>query len=172
MVKGLCKQARNSGEIKFIDAINVYENDTYSYWVDDDGPHFKFEAARKDRGGPILTFAYAKTKDGGLYFEEILEEEMNKIAAMSKADDSPWKGPFRNEMKRKSAIRRLAKYRLPSSTDLDEVIRRDDDLYEFDKPTETETDKPKSQTPRLNDIINKSTDTTATDEVSTEEVPI
>lgn len=145
MVGGICKKARNSGVIKEMNAHVVYEKDEYDYWADETGEHFKFRKFRgAERGGPILTFAFATTTDGGFFFEEIDEEQMEAIEACSPADNSPWKGDFRNEMKRKSAIRRLAKYRLPSSTDLDEVIRRDDDMYDFQAPTLTAAESAKA----------------------------
>jgi recombination protein RecT len=131
MVKGICKKARNSGEISTIDAIVVYENDTYESWIDEKGPHFKHVKARKDRGEPVLTYAYAITKDGGFYHEEIDEEQMKTIENCSRGKDSPWKGGFRDEMKRKSAIKRLAKFRLPSSSDLENMLNSDNDLYDF-----------------------------------------
>lgn len=151
MVGGIMKKVRNSGEIGDVDAQVVHENDDYKAWIDEKGRHFRFEKARKDRGNPILTFAYAVGRDGAFYFEEVTEEEMMRIKAMSKASDSPWKGPFENEMKRKSALRRLAKYRLPSSTDLTNLTQTEDDIYEA--PTQpaapTEPGKPN----RLKDII-------------------
>jgi len=119
MVGGLCKKARNSGEILSIDACVVYANDEFDSWVDEKGPHFKHRRARADRGEAILTYAYAMLKNGGFAYEEIDEAQMAEIEKMSRASNGPWKGPFRDEMRRKSAIRRLCKYRLPSSTDLD-----------------------------------------------------
>jgi recombination protein RecT len=131
MVGGICKRARNSGAVKGIDSQVVYENDQYESWIDETGPHFKHVKAKKNRGEIILTYAYAIGSDGELYHEEILEEDMEKIRNTSKAGDSPWNGPFKDEMRRKSAIRRLAKYRLPSSAELDDLIRRDDDLHDL-----------------------------------------
>jgi recombination protein RecT len=130
MVAGICKRARNSGEVLTIDAKVVYENDSYDSWTDEKGAHFTHRIARGERGNPILTYAYALTKDGGFFFDEITEADMAEIEKMATANNSPWKGPFRDEMRRKSAIRRLAKYRLPSSSDLDEVIRADDGIFE------------------------------------------
>ena len=137
MVKGICKKARNSGEIKSLDAIVVYENDKYKSWIDEKGAHFQHEKARKDRGEPILTYAYAITKDGGFYHEEIDESQMKEIENCSRGKDSPWKSGFKDEMRRKSALRRLAKYRLPSSADLDHTLKADDDLYDI-SPESTE----------------------------------
>lgn len=151
MIAGILKKTRNSGELKTINAIIVCENDEYKAWVDEKGEHFMHVKAKGPRGKAIMTYAYAITKDGGFYFEEITEEDMAKIENMSKASDSPWKGPFRDEMKRKSAIRRLAKYRLPSSSDLDELIRTEDDLYEMkeEKPKQ----ESKTTSSRLGKII-------------------
>lgn len=129
MVKGICKKARNSGEIATMDAVVVYENDYYESWVDEKGPHFKHVKAKKNRGEPLLTYAYAITKDGAFYHEEIDEEQMSAIEKSSRGGSATWKGPFRDEMKRKSALKRLAKYRLPSSADLDVLIERDSELF-------------------------------------------
>ena len=131
MVAGICKRARNSGAIKGIDAQVVYSNDVYESWIDENGSHFKHVKARKERGEVVLTYAYAKGSDGEFYHEEILEEDMLKIKATSKANDTPWNGPFADEMRRKSAIRRLMKYRVPSSADVDDLIRRDDEMHEL-----------------------------------------
>lgn len=134
MVGGICKKVRNSGEVTMIDAQVVHEKDEYESWTDENGPHFKYRKARGERGKPILTFAYANTKDGGHFLEELDESEIQAIRNISKAKDSgPWSGPFSNEMRRKSGLRRLMKYRLPSSADIDEVIRRDDDLYDLNQ---------------------------------------
>lgn len=156
MVGGICKKARNSGEILTLDAQVVYSKDEYDSWTDETGPHFKHRRARGDRGEPITTYAYAVTKDNACFFEEIDEEQMAEIEKASPAKNSPWKGSFRDEMKRKSAIRRLAKYRLPASTDLEEIIRRDDDMYELgpnDAPSE-----PQSKPSRLGKIVESATD--------------
>lgn len=134
MVAGICQKARNSGEILTIDAQVVYEKDNYQVWVDEKGPHFKHVKERGDRGEVLCTYAYALTKDGGVYHEEIDEEGMKAIEKCCNAKISPWKGPFKDEMRRKSVLRRLCKYRLPSSSDMDNLIRRDDDMYELDEP--------------------------------------
>ncbi len=154
MVAGICKKARNSGLIQTIDAQVVYENDTYRSWIDERGQHFTHEKVRGNRGEILLTYAYAITKDEGFFYEEIDEEQMSAIEKSSKAKDGPWKGPFRDEMRRKSAIRRLAKYRLPSSSDLEDVIRRDDDMYDLEGKGNPAKPAPAKDTPsRLKSII-------------------
>jgi recombination protein RecT len=155
MIAGICKKARNSGLIKHIDAIVVYDNDHYESWVDENGPHFKYMRGRGDRGNVRLTFAYATTHDGGFFLEEIDEQQMSAIEKSSKAQSGPWKGPFKDEMRRKSAIRRLAKYRLPSSADVDTVVRRDDDLYDLPSDAGHKQPAPKDEPSRLKNIIDQ-----------------
>jgi recombination protein RecT len=127
MVAGLCRMARNSGEIKTINAQIVYKNDAYEHWIDESGEHFKHVPARGDRGNAYLVYAFCQTKDEGVFFEELSMEDCAAIEKMSKQKGGPWNGPFRTEMMRKSAIRRLLKYRVPSSTDVDEIIRENDE---------------------------------------------
>lgn len=136
MVAGLCKKARNSGEIGTIDAEVVYENDEFDSWIDEKGRHFRHKKARKDRGDPVLTYGYVITKDGAVYYDEMDEEQIKAVENCSTSPDaySPWKGPFRDEMKRKTVLRRLLKHRVPTSADLDLALRRDDDLYDLNAP--------------------------------------
>ena len=169
MVGGICKKARNSGEIKSIDALVVYENDIYKSWIDENGQHFKHEKALKDRGNPILTYAYALITTGGFFFEEINEDQMEAIEASSRAqgDDSPWKGPFKDEMRRKSVLHRLLKYRVPSSADLDRVFERENDLYNAGEDSSdpstlqampaSEPKKPENKPSRLSSIVGAQT---------------
>lgn len=173
MVAGIMKKVRNSGEISTIDAQVVYELDEYDSWTDEKGQHFKHKKGRGNRGNPFLTYAYAITKDGGFYFEELDEEQMAAIeACCTSKTSSPWKGSFRGEMKRKSALHRLCKYRLPSSTDIIGVIHRDDDMYEFDnnkKETSKEEekrnpDKTKEQKSNLEKVVEEKVQTKPEDE--------
>lgn len=152
MVQGICKKARNSGEIKDINALLVCKNDEYDHWIDETGEHFKHRPKIGERGDQILTYAFCRTKDGGIYFEEIDMPQMAAIERSSNADDGPWKGPFRTEMMRKSALRRLLKYRVPSSTDLDDLIRSDDELYDTTNPQEPPK-KAEKTSARLKDIV-------------------
>lgn len=157
MIGGICKLARNSGEISSIDAFVVYEKDEFESWVDEKGPHFKYKRTTADPGNPVLTFAYAITKAGGVYVEEVDEAQMAAIEKKSQAkEDSPWKGPFRDEMKRKSALRRLCKYRVPSATDLDPLIGGDDLPDEIDPepvPAEPEPTPAPSRSSRLSAAV-------------------
>jgi recombination protein RecT len=153
MVQGITKKARNSGEITSIDALVVYTNDQYDSWVDEKGQHFMHKKAKGDRGTPVMTYAYAITKDGGFFFEEISEEQMLAIERCSKSTDSPWRGPFKDEMKRKSALRRLCKYRLPSSSDLEKTLSADDDIYDLNQGEHDGKEPEKTTSSKLNAAV-------------------
>lgn len=166
MIGGITKKARNSGEIATIDAQVVCEKDEYDSWVDEKGAHFKHRKARSDRGRDVLTYAYAITKDGNFYFEEMDEKEMMAVEKCCTAQNyTPWKGPFKREMKRKTALHRLCKYRIPSSTDLMDVIHRDDDMYDLQE---------KSGIPAIEDrtTVNKKSRLENIIEEQTKDVPV
>ena len=56
-------------------------------------------------------------------------------------------------MKKKSTIRRLLKYRVPSSTDLDALVREEDDLFELKQENKEPKEQKKS---RLEAIVETS----------------
>ena len=134
MIAGVLKKVRNSGEISTINAQAVHEHDEFDYYIDGEGEHLTHRPEFKGARGPeILTYAIAKLKDGSVYVEIITVEQMNEIKKCSRGNGGPWK-TFPGEMKRKSAIRRLAK-RLPTSTDLEKTLERDNQFYDFEKKT-------------------------------------
>jgi len=134
MVSGILKKVRNSGELKTITSQVVYENDQFDFYVDERGEHLTHHPRMfGDRGKIQGVYAVATTKDNAVYTEVLSMTDINAIKGVSRGKNGPWSGPFATEMMRKSAIRRLAK-RLPMSTDLETVIKRDDELYDFNKP--------------------------------------
>ena len=163
MVAGICKKARNSGEIGTMDAVIVYENDEYESYTDETGPHFKHVRARTDRGEPILAFAYAVSKDKFLYFEEMSREEIEAVRDHSGNKKGPWGGPFQYEMWRKTVLRRLAKYKLPSSADLDDFIRREAEEFYAQTEAAAEPNPAPQTSSRLSKIVNESQDTAPND---------
>ena len=136
MVYGIMKKARNSGQIATITARVVYAGDTYRYWIDEHGEHLLYEPSETaDRNVVRSVFAMAKTKEGELLVEPLTPADIEKVRQVSRAKE---KGPWVDwweEMAKKTAIRRLSK-RLPMSSDLDDLIRRDDDLYDLDAARE------------------------------------
>ena len=132
MVAGILKKVRNSGELASIVARVVYAGDKFRSWVDDTGEHIEYEAdPEADHNTIRCVFAMAKLKDGTIEVEVLRPADIEKIRNVSRSKDKgPWVDWW-DEMAKKSAIRRLSK-RLPLSTDLDDVIRRDDALYDLD----------------------------------------
>ena len=140
MFQGLLKMVRNSGELKDIQSAVVYEKDEFDYYTDETGEHLKHRRAWGDRGARKLVYAIARTKDGGTYVEVMDAGQVDAVRKQGyNSGDSPWNGPFQDEMWRKSVIRRMAK-RLPSSTDMESFAQ---DLDSDDAPS----DAPKEEKP-------------------------
>lgn len=151
MTRGILKKIRNSGELAFLEPDVVHENDKFRYWTDENGKHLMHEPnLDSDRGKPTHVYCIAKTKDGGNYVEVMTHDQVEKVRSMSRAKDGPWNS-FWGEMAKKSVIRRLSK-RLPMSTDVEIVIRRDDEDFDFNEPKQqVESSKPKSS--RMDKVI-------------------
>ena len=149
--KGILKMVRNSGELASINAGVVYEKDTFEYFVDEKGEHIKhMPTLGKDRGKPSQTYCIARIKGGNEpYIEVMSEEEVMSCKKVSRAgDDSPWNGPFADEMRKKTVIRRISK-RLPMSTDLNMAINDE----EFDEPVADPVQEPKTTSTRLEQAV-------------------
>lgn len=130
MVGGILKKVRNSGELLSISASIAYENDEFAYEMGDEERITHKPLLHGERGKPLLVYAIAKTKDGGIYREVMTVADVEKVRNVSRAkNNGPWKDWW-DEMSKKTVIRRLSK-RLPMSSDLDDLIRRDDELYDF-----------------------------------------
>jgi recombination protein RecT len=128
MYQGLLKKFRNSGEFKWVTAGLVYEGDEYDHWIDETGEHFKHRPADDNTGKKIRRiYALARTKEGGSFIADMSVNEVNKHRNMSRAqrDDAPWK-VWPEEMMKKTALRQLSKL-LPKSSDLDSLMRRDEE---------------------------------------------
>jgi phage RecT family recombinase len=152
MFQGLLKMVRNSGELKDIQSAVVYEKDEFDYYTDETGEHLKHRRAWGDRGSRKLVFAVARTKDGGTYVEVM---DAGQVEAVKKqgysSSDSPWNGPFQDEMWRKSVIRRMAK-RLPSSTDM-ESFGQDLDDDHHDAPTVVPAEEKPAVSSKLTEAV-------------------
>lgn len=141
MVAGVLKKIRNSGELKELSAHVVYANDRFDYWIDDAGEHLEHRPLLDgNRGNFRLVYAVATTKEGGRYIEVMTKDQVDAVRGVSRAKDSgPWVDWY-PEMARKTVIRRLSK-RLPMSTDIDELLHRDDDLYDLQRGAGAPVDK-------------------------------
>jgi recombination protein RecT len=72
----------------------------------------------------------AVTKDGGSMIRVMSVAEINKRRGVSRAKDGPMWRDWWDEAAMKTVLRNLAK-RLPASSDLDDLVRRDDDEEAF-----------------------------------------
>lgn len=157
MMRGLLKLAYNSGEIKSLVVETVREADEFIY-----SPTHAVEPIthkidlRQPRGETYAVYAKAELKDGGIVFEVMTTEDVNRIRDRSdawkafkaqKIKSTPWSTDW-SEMARKTVFRRLSKY-LPSSTDRDrfhQAAERIDDDYTFEIDAEA-TDTPAPDQP-------------------------
>lgn len=137
MIYGLLKRFRNSGQFKSITANIVREGDQFSYWVDETGEHLRHEP-QNETGKPIKVYAVAALKGGGAMAKVMSHADIEKRRAVSRAKDGPMWREWWDEAAMKTVLRNLAK-RLPTSSDLDDLIRRDDALYNFDTATDART---------------------------------
>lgn len=134
MVAGIMKLVRNSGEISTWSVQAVYENDQFDFCLGDD-EHITHKPTLASRGKMIAVYSIVTMKDGEKSREVMSVEDVEAIRRRSRSGQSgPWVTDFA-EMAKKTVVRRHAK-RLPLSTDIDGVIREDDDLF---MPPATET---------------------------------
>jgi len=155
MVAGILKKVRNSGELSSITAQIIHAKDEFEFYVDEKGEHLMHRPNMlQDRGEMKGAYALATTKDGAAYIEVMTNQEIDAVRKQSASKGGPWSGPFKNEMIKKTVIKRLSK-RLPMSTDLEYTMRADDDMIDFDKkpePVETEVVPSLDPEPQAKDL--------------------
>ncbi len=131
MIAGLRKKVRNSKEIATWDAKIVYEKDEFLY---EDGLDLILKHKPYLDGDPgqvRAAYSVAKLKTGEVSVEVMTKFQIDRIRALSKSKDKgPWVDHYA-EMAKKTVARRHSKV-LPMSTDLDDLIRRDDQLYDLE----------------------------------------
>jgi recombination protein RecT len=114
--KGLIDLARRSGQVVSIGSHVVYSNEkfTLKFGFEETLEHEPLPPSQ--RGERKGVYAVARLKDGSVHFEWLWAEEVEDVKKSSKAGNfGPWK-THEDEMWRKTAIRRLAKY-LPLSVE-------------------------------------------------------
>jgi recombination protein RecT len=153
MVGGIRKKARNSGEISDLWAAVVHKNDLFKFQLGDK-PFIHHEPVLEgDPGEVIAAYSICVLKDGTISRDVMRRRDIDKRRKMSKASraDSPWNVWF-EEMCCKTVIKHHAKS-LPTSTDLDDLIRRDDDLYDLKGDGEEAREEPRR--PRLHALLDQ-----------------
>lgn len=129
--KGLIDLAYRSGQVNYIQAHTVYENDEFEYSLGLD-PVLKHTPAKSNRGKPEYFYAVFKTKDGGHGFEVMsYEDVLNHARRYSKSfGDGPWKTNF-EEMAKKTVLKRVLKY-APLKTDFVRAVSADESIRQVD----------------------------------------
>lgn len=151
MIGGIRKKVRNSGELVTWDVHAVYEKDHFEFELGD-APFIRHKPSLDaDKGKLIAVYSVATLKGGEKSRDVMSVSDVEKIRAKSRAQKGPWSDPtFYPEMAKKTVARRHSKV-LPMSSDLDDLIRRDDHLYE---QGEQEAAPPR---PKLVDFANPET---------------
>jgi recombination protein RecT len=125
MIAGIRQKVRNSGEIATWEVHTVHERDLFDYELGDE-PRIVHRPVRGNRGPIIAAYSVCVLKSGERSREVMWIDEINEIRQRSRAGDSgPWVSDF-GEMCKKTVAKRHAKV-LPMSTDLDDLLRRDDE---------------------------------------------
>jgi len=154
MVAGLRKKVRNSGEIATWEVQVVYENDEWDYQLGDE-PFIRHKPTIGPPGPVIAAYSIATLKTGEKSREVMPVWAIEKVREKSQTKDSgPWVQWY-EEMCRKTVARRHSKV-LPMSTDLDDLLRRDDELYDFagekrDEPAKA-VERPRTLAGRLHSL--------------------
>jgi len=103
----------------------VHEHDQFDYELGDD-PHIKHVPARLDRGKIIAAYSIATLKSGEKSREVMWVDEIEDIRKLSRyPEGGPWAQHY-GEMCKKTVAKRHSKV-LPMSTDLDDLLRREDE---------------------------------------------
>lgn len=154
--RGLVELARRSGKVKSVESHVVYTGD---HFVCQFGLNPVLEHKPKmagDRGEFLCVWCRAEFSDGGYHIEVMTASEIEATRQRSKAKDSgPWVTDT-DEMRKKTVVRRAAKY-WPLSSELADALHRDADFdlgQVFDAGSLTEV-SPASKSKRLVDRLRK-----------------
>jgi recombination protein RecT len=123
--RGMVSLAYRSGMIADAEAKAVYEGDSFGYMFGTS--RFITHEPRADADRSNLTYVYAiiHTTTGGMLFDVMTKEDIEKIRNRSRAKSSgPWTTDYA-EMAKKTVLRRLLKM-APCSTELSRAVTLDE----------------------------------------------
>jgi recombination protein RecT len=133
MIAGIRKKARNSGELADLYAYCVHKGDAFDIQLGDDPRVIHKPALTGGRTREIIgAYSIAVFKDGTKSYGWMNIDEIEDVRKKySRSKRGPWSDPVAYpEMCIKTVVKNHAKS-LPMSSDLDTVLRRDDELYDF-----------------------------------------
>lgn len=135
--KGLIDLAYRSGEVSSIQAHEVHENDTFEYEYGLE-PKLRHVPAQTARGPVTFYYAVLKLKNGGVGFEVMSREDVEKFAMKkSKAyRNGPWQTDF-DEMAKKTVLKKVLKY-APLKTEFARAVASDESVktMKMDEPAD------------------------------------
>lgn len=125
--KGLAALAKRSGQVSYVHADAVCEQDAFEF---NKGVVVKHEVDfKKDRGKPYAYYSMVRYKDGTEQADCMTRAEVDRIRARSRAKDSgPWVTDY-DEMAKKTVFRRLSKW-LELSPEFRDALDADADALE------------------------------------------
>lgn len=146
--RGLCKLARNSGEVVDVWAKVVHETDDFEFDEVENKPIRHKRNYSAEPGRIIGAYAAARFRDGYTRFEYMTAHEIEEIKAKtaSKTREGKIVGPWTShegEMYKKTVVRRLAKY-LPLAPETSGVF-----LDEYEQAVTPMPDTIFSQIPKV-----------------------
>jgi recombination protein RecT len=127
MIGGLRKKLANHGFS--LRAEIVYENDEFSYEMGDEPKIIHRPVVFGDRGEIVGAYAIATDQDGNKFRETMTAAELEKVRASSKNPNGGAWATWTTEMYRKTVAKRLFKTLPLISTELSELIDRDNQQY-------------------------------------------
>jgi recombination protein RecT len=129
--KGIAELIRRSGDVSFIHADVVCENDHFEYAYGTDAK-LVHRPCLQGRGNPIACYSYCKFRDGSEDYLVMGIEEVDEIRKTSKGGFDRQSGKFTgihaawpDEMRKKTVFRRHAKW-LPWSAEVREALDKAD----------------------------------------------
>lgn len=161
--RGLIDLAYRSGEVSSIQAHEVHENDTFEYEYGLE-PKLKHVPAPKDRGPVTYYYAVLKLKNGGIGFEVMSREDIEKFAMKKSKSyrNGPWQTDF-DEMAKKTVLKKVLKY-APLKTEFIKAVSTDETVkstlsdHMVDEPNEIYTidnepeEAPKNVDPKTGEV--------------------
>lgn len=158
--KGMTKMARrySTRKVKDIYAKTVRDGDVFEENIINGQPSINYKAKPFNNADIIGVFAVCLFEDGGMLYETMSKDDVERCRRMSKAKNSPAWSSFWAEMAKKTAIRRLCK---------NITLNMDADAVEmFNAGTEIEADPAEIAAAEIAENANKTELEVNFDEVS------
>jgi recombination protein RecT len=152
--QGLIDLVYRAGQVKYIDAQVVCENDKFRFSLGTN-PFIEHEPELDDRGKIRAVYAVAEIDGQKPKIEVMSLSEVKAIQDRSKAkNNGPWVTDF-NEMARKTVLRRIIKY-LPKSVEIERLIGvLDADNQQYDAIAEETANEAKAGAQGLTERMKK-----------------